>query len=139
MNPALLDTDILSEIGKARDATVVAHATTYRRAFGRYTLSTVSVMEVIKGFHRMQQVNRLNTFLATLPLLELLPFDQPAAEMAGRIAGDPKRIGRPIGLADTMIAAVALTHRLDLVTGNTAHFNHIRQAGYPLVLVNWRN
>ena len=42
MNKALLDTDIISEIGKAKNATVAGHAKTYRRSFGHYTLSAVS-------------------------------------------------------------------------------------------------
>jgi tRNA(fMet)-specific endonuclease VapC len=35
-----------------------------------------------------------------------------------------------------MIAAIALTHGLELVTGNVAHYQRIQQLGYPLVLVN---
>ena len=45
---------------------------------------------------------------------------------------------QPIGLADPMIAAIGLTHGLELVTGNTAHYQRIQQLGYPLTLVNWR-
>ena len=138
MNKALLDTDILSEIGKAKDATVAANAKTYRRSFGHYTFSTVSVMEVVSGFQRTQATGRLNAFLATLPHMELLPFDQAAAELAGRIAGDLERIGQPIGIADTMIAAIALENGLELVTGNTSDFQRVQQLGYPLVLANWR-
>jgi tRNA(fMet)-specific endonuclease VapC len=37
-----------------------------------------------------------------------------------------------------MIAAVALRHGLDLVTGNTSHYQRIQQLGYALTLVNWR-
>ena len=46
---ALLDTDILSEILKGRDSQVAVHAAAYRRAFGRYTISAINVMEVVKG------------------------------------------------------------------------------------------
>ena len=138
MNKALLDTDILSEIGKAKDATVAANAKTYRRSFGYYTFSTVSVMEVVKGFQRMQATGRLNAFLATLPRMEILPFDQSAAELAGRIAGDLERIGQPIGVADTMIAAIAIENGLELVTGNTSDYQRVQQLGYSLILVNWR-
>jgi tRNA(fMet)-specific endonuclease VapC len=99
LNKALLDTDILSEIGKAKNPTVTANAKTYRRSFGIFTLSTVSVMEVASGFQRTQAVGRLNAFLATLPHMEILSFDEPAAELAGRIAGDLERTGQPIGLA----------------------------------------
>ena len=68
----------------------------------------------------------------------MISFDQAAAELAGRIAGELERIGQPIGLADPMIAALALTQGLELVTGNTAHFQRVQQLGYPLTLVNWR-
>jgi tRNA(fMet)-specific endonuclease VapC len=68
----------------------------------------------------------------------VIPFDRAAAELAGRIAGELERIGQPIGTADPMIAAIALHHGLELVTGNTAHFQRIQQIGYPLTLINWR-
>jgi tRNA(fMet)-specific endonuclease VapC len=138
LNKALLDTDILSEIGKANDAIVAANAKTYRRSFGHDTFSTVSVMEVVRGLQRTQATGRLNAFLATLPHMELLPFDQAAAELAGRIAGDLEWIGQPIGAADTMIAAIAIENVLELVTGNTADYQRVKQLGYPLTLVNWR-
>ena len=138
MNKALLDTDILSEIGKAKNATVAANAKTYRRSFGHYTLSAVTVMEIVSGFQRTQAFGRLNTFLATLPHMEILPFKQPSAELVGRISGDLERIGQPIGVADTMIAAIAIENGLELVTGNTSDYQRVQQLGYPLTLVNWR-
>jgi predicted nucleic acid-binding protein len=70
--------------------------------------------------------------------MEVLQFDQPAAELAGRIAGELERTGRPIGTADTMIAAIAIDNGLELVTGNTSDFQRVQQLGYPLTLVNWR-
>ena len=117
---------------------VTQNATTYRRAQGILTFSTITVMEVIRGFQRSQVSRRLQAFLAAIALEEILPFDQPAAELAGRIAGELERIGQPIGTADPMIAAIALHHGLELVTGNTAHFQRIQQIGYPLTLINWR-
>jgi tRNA(fMet)-specific endonuclease VapC len=138
LNKALLDTDTLSEISKGVNLTVAANATAYRRAFGRYTTSTVSVMEIVRGFQQNQSTRRLQAFVASLATVEILPFDLPDAELAGRIAGDLERVGRPIGVADPMIAAIALTNGLELVTGNTAHFQRIQQLGYPLILVNWR-
>ena len=54
MNKSLLDTDILSEIGKAIDLVVVSNATNYRNAFGQYTLSAVTVTEVVRGFQKNQ-------------------------------------------------------------------------------------
>jgi tRNA(fMet)-specific endonuclease VapC len=138
VNKALLDTDIVSEIGKARNATVASNAKTYRRSFGHYTLSAVTVMEIVHGFQKTQATSRLNAFLATLPHMEVLPFEQPAAELAGRIAGELERTGRPISTADTMIAAIAIEQGLELVTGNISDFQRVQALGYPLTLVNWR-
>jgi tRNA(fMet)-specific endonuclease VapC len=138
LNKAILDTDMLSEIGKAKDPVVDSNAKTYRRSFGHYTLAAVSVMEIVRGFQSTQATARLSAFLATLPHMEVLEFDQSAAELAGRIAGELQRTGRPIDMADTMIAATAINHSLELVTGSTTHFQRVQQLGYPLVLVNWR-
>ncbi len=139
VNKSLLDTDTLSEIGKAINPVIVRNATAYRRAFGRYTFSAVTVMEIIRGFQKKQDFVRLNAFVGSLPSMEVLPFVDSTGELAGRIAGDLERTGQPIGTADTMIAAIALEHGLELATGNTAHFQRIQQLGYPLTLVSWRN
>ena len=40
-------------------------------------------------------------------------FEQPTAELAGRIAGDLERTGQLIGTADTIIAAIAIEHGLE--------------------------
>jgi tRNA(fMet)-specific endonuclease VapC len=138
VNKSLLDTDILSEIGKGVDQVVARNATAYRNTFGRYTFSAVTVAEVVRGFQKKQSVRRLQAFVASLPSMEVIPLEESAAVVAGRIAGELERLGRPIGLADSMIAAIALEHHLELVTGNTAHFQRVQQLGYPLTLANWR-
>ncbi len=138
LNKSLLDTDIFSDITKGVNPTVAGHATAYRKAFSRYTISAVTFMEVIRGYQKKQATRQLQNFLTAIVSEEVIPFDQAAAELAGRIAGELERIGQPIGLADPMIAAIALTHGLELVTGNTAHFQRVQQLGYPLTLANWR-
>jgi tRNA(fMet)-specific endonuclease VapC len=134
----LLDTDIYSEVIKAINPTVTQNAIRYRQSNGVLTLSVITVMEIARGFQQNQSVRRLNDFLTAVASEEVLIFDQPAAELAGRIEGELVRTGRPIGMADTMIAAVAVTQGLELSTGNTAHFQRVQQLGYPLTLVNWR-
>ena len=124
--------------GKGINPTVASRATTYRRAFGRYPLSAISVTEIVCGLQRANHAGRPNAFLTSIVSQEVIAFDQPAAELAGRIAGDLQRTSQPIGIADPMIAAISLTHGLELVTGNTGCFQRIQQLGYPLVLRNWR-
>jgi tRNA(fMet)-specific endonuclease VapC len=138
VNKALIDTDIFSELGKGVNQTIVGHGATYRVAFGRYTISVITVMEIVRGFQKKQSPRRLQTFLTNVASEEVLAFDQAAAELAGRIQGELERVGQPIGRADPIIAATALQNGLELVTGNTAHYQRIQQIGHPLVLANWR-
>ena len=138
MNKALLDTDILSEVGKGIDPNVARNATAYRQAHGFLTLSVISVMEVIQGYQRVGGSRRTQAFRNAIASEEVLVFDQDAADLAGQIAGDLDRVGRPIGRCDPMIAAVAIIHGLELATDNLAHYQRIQQLGYPLTSTNWR-
>jgi tRNA(fMet)-specific endonuclease VapC len=135
MNKTLLDTDIYSEILRAVNPTVVANARLYRQTHSILTLSGITVMEMVKGFQQVQRPQKITDLLTYVAAEEVLDFRQPAAELAGRIWGDLDRTGQPIGFADPMIAAIALTHRVELATGNTAHYQRIKQLGYPLISI----
>lgn len=138
VDKALLDTDIFSEILKGIDEVVVARAVAYRDVFGQFTISTVTVMEIVKGLHKAQREDRVQQFLASLFTVRLHALDLQSSVLAGRIYADLERTGQPIGRADPMIAAIALQHDLTLVTGNMAHFQRITTLGYGLKLENWR-
>jgi predicted nucleic acid-binding protein len=68
----------------------------------------------------------------------VLPFDDAAGRLAGRIYADIETSGRPIGMPDVMIGAIAVRHGIVLTTGNVDHFAAIRTAGYDLRIENWR-
>ena len=85
-----------------------------------------------------QSIRRIQKFLTDISGEEVLSFGQAEGKLAGEIDGDLERVGRPIGTCDPMIAAIALQHGLELVTGNTAHYQRVQQLGYPLTLANWR-
>lgn len=138
MDKALLDTDIFSEVIKGVDRTVIAQAVAYRAVWKRYSISVLTVLEIVKGLHKLKRESEIQQFLDGLSSVELLTLNVQTAELAGRIYGDLERIGQTIGRADPMIAAIALQHGLSLVTGNQAHFRRITSLGYPLKLENWR-
>lgn len=62
-----------------------------------------------------------------------LPFDDRAAEAYGRIRARLSARGTPIGPNDLMIAAIAVTHGLTLVTHNVREFGRIEE----LSLADW--
>jgi tRNA(fMet)-specific endonuclease VapC len=138
MSKRLLDTDILSEIIKGKNAQVAAKAAAYLAAQTQFTTSSISVAEVVFGFRRMGRDDRVAQFEASLSTVEVLPFDDAAGRLAGRINADLESKGRIIGMPDVMIAAIALQNALPLVTGNVAHFEAVRSAGYALTIENWK-
>lgn len=138
MEKSLLDTDIFSEILKAKNLTVVENATAYRKKFPQYTLSSVTVTEMVKGFQRLGRLDHVKNLATALAGEEVLPLDRESAILAGQIYGELERAGMTIGRADPLIAGIALHNDLPLVTGNTRHFQRIVDLGFPLSLQDWR-
>ena len=85
---------------------------------GPLAISTVTVVEVVKGFRKVGREQEIDRFLANLSKLDVFPLDAVGAEHAGRIYGDLERLGQPIGRANPMIAGIALARGLVLVTGD---------------------
>ena len=54
-----------------------------------------------------------------------LPFDDSCVHTYGRVRAQLEEAGAPIGPNDLMIAAIAVTHALTLVTHNTREFARI--------------
>lgn len=94
MSKVLLDTDILSEILKGKSAVVTANAEKYLAQQGCFTTSAITVAEVVYGFRRGGREDRVMQFEASLETAEVLPLDDAAARLAGRINADLERVGR---------------------------------------------
>ena len=56
----------------------------------------------------MGREDRVAQFEASMDATEVLPLDDAAARLAGRINADLERVGRIIGMPDVMVAAIAL-------------------------------
>jgi tRNA(fMet)-specific endonuclease VapC len=54
-----------------------------------------------------------------------LPFDDQSAEIYGQIRAQLESQGTPIGPADLLIAAIAITNQTTLVTHNTREFSRV--------------
>ena len=126
----LLDTNICVALFK-QNALVVEK---FNAKVGFCYLSTIVMAELYKGVYcsrrRWQNLSVLEQFLSLMPIVE---FDSSAAEEFGKIQAELRRIGKPTGELDAIIAAVARSRQDILVTNNTRHFINISS----LQLENW--
>lgn len=136
---ALLDTDILSEIFRGKNATVMARAAAYVHINDRYRISSITEVEISRGWHQSSHPERWVAFRTWMTTrCESVALDSETAWLAGEIAGVLGRARNEVGFADVCIAATAVRHGLVLVTGNTKHHMRVKDAGFALELDNWR-
>jgi tRNA(fMet)-specific endonuclease VapC len=83
-------------------------------------LSSIAVLEIVHGYRRVGREAKIASFESALRDCTILPFDEAAGRLAGRIYADLELRGRPIGMPDVMIASIALENRLVLCTGTPA-------------------
>ena len=57
--------------------------------------------------------------------LKVLPLDRDAAERAAGVRRELERSGRAIGMGDSLIAGIALSHNFPLFTRNRKHFERV--------------
>ncbi len=139
MKKSLLDTDIFSEILKGINPTIRINTARYLAEHSKLCISTITILEIVKGFQKLNQGEKISRLKSNFDQLEIFPLDAEAGELAGKIYADLEKTGLTIGRADPMIAAIAVVHGLDLVTGNTAHYKRIVDLSYRLKLSNWRD
>ena len=97
------------------------------------SISSITLAELRFGAEarRSRKLHRLiSTFVDAI---EIMPFDQPAANRFATVAAALTRRGQPIGTFDTLMAAHALSLRLTFVTNNTRHFARV----VGLATENW--
>jgi tRNA(fMet)-specific endonuclease VapC len=89
-------------------------------------LCSIVKAELLFGAYRSNNASVAQAKLAQFfAPYESLPFDDLAAAEYGRIRGQLAREGTPIGPNDLMIAAIALSRQLILVTHNTGEFSRV--------------
>jgi toxin FitB len=95
-------------------------------------LSVISIAEIVQGVAHQadeQTARRFDDWLneELLPGFDgrILDVDLRVAERWGKLRGASMRIGRPLVLVDSMLAATALVHGLRIVTRNTRDFESL--------------
>lgn len=136
--PAVLDTDTLSELSRG-NAQVTERVLAYMADFGRLTITAVTVFERLRGYRVAIRDGKpferqMQAFEALVANCVVLPFDQEAARVAAEIWSATARRHRQ-HLGDILIASIAVSRQLPLVTRNKRDFE--RFSGLELRLLDW--
>lgn len=103
--------------------------------------SAVSVGELYKGAFRSTAKERHleNIEQRVLPAVTVLPYDVGVARVFGEIRADLEAAGTILADADLQIAATAVYHGLELVTGNLRHFARVPDLRLQRILAEARD
>ncbi|MGO9641936.1 MAG: type II toxin-antitoxin system VapC family toxin [Candidatus Acidiferrales bacterium] len=133
MNGFRLDTDVISMLSPARAEAPVRFLEWLERmdGDGRLFLSVVTIHEIEKGIALLEhrgaaaKAAGLKVWLKGLAATyddKIIPVDASAAALAGQLEAKAISAGHNPGMADAIVAGIAKTHDLVIVTRNTKHF-----------------
>jgi tRNA(fMet)-specific endonuclease VapC len=118
----LLDTNICVALIKEHPSALEKFKATAKDCY----LPTLVVAELYKGAYCSQKVeSNVQTVEKFLSIVGLVEFDPAAAREFGIIQGELRRMGRPTGEIDALIAAMARSRNAVLVTNNIKDFQNI--------------
>lgn len=130
--PMLLDTDTLSAVLR-RNPILAAKERAYLRVHHRFTFSTITRYEILRGFKAKNATSQLAAFDRFCAANTIVPLADSIIIQAAEIYADLYRRGELIGDADILIAATALVEGYGVVTNNERHFGRIT----GLNIENW--
>lgn len=131
---SLLDTDILSEVLKQKDARVVRKASDYLHEHQRFAFCAMTRYEIVRGLKAKTALVQLKRFQTFCQQSIVLPITDDVLDRAADLWSTGYTNGHPHRDADLIIAATALEHGRALVTGNSNDFEWIP----GLTMENWR-
>ena len=126
----LLDTNVVSEVMKARPAEAVLAWLNSQESEKLY-VSAITIGEITYGLRilpdgkrRSGLRERFEQFIGQGFDQRVLAYDESAARLYGELMGDRKELGRPTSVPDGQIAAIARRDRLAVATRNVLDFEN---------------
>lgn len=126
----LLDTNVVSEVMKARPAETVVTWLNGQESAKLY-VSAITIGEIAYGLRilpdgkrRSGLRERFEQFIALAFDQRVLAYDESAARIYGELMGDRKELGLPMSVPDGQIAAIARRDHLSVATRNVLDFQN---------------
>ena len=124
MKPALIDTDIIS-LFLRHHPKVTNCFENYLKEHGKISFSILTYYEILSGLKYKDAKKQLNSFLRLAEYSLILPATVYSMEISAGIYADLRKKGELIDDIDIIIAGIALSNNLIIVTHNQSHFKRI--------------
>jgi tRNA(fMet)-specific endonuclease VapC len=128
----LIDTDILSLFFR-KDSLVVAHFKEYLKQYDKINLSIITYYEILSGLKHKNAEKQLDTFFEFVGYNSVLPLTEESAAISSDLYAELRKTGKQLDDIDILIAGIALSNGMRLVTRNTKHFDRID----ALKVIDW--
>ncbi len=132
MKKVLIDTDILSYFLKGNN-NVVENIRLYLDKFQQLNFSIITYYEIYSGLKYKDSKNLINSFLEFSNYNKIFPLSKKSVEISADIYSELRKKGKPIDDIDLLIAGIAISNDMKLITHNTRHFKRIKN----LTIVDW--
>ncbi len=132
MKQVLVDTDILSMFFR-NNHNVVFHFREYSKQYRRINLSILTYYEILSGLKHRDALKQLDSFLEFAKHNAVLPLTEDSTIVSADLYATLRKTGKLIDDIDLLIAGVAISNNLVLVTHNEDHFKRIK----GLKIMDW--
>lgn len=129
----LIDTSVLIDVLRDREDAGRRLSILYD-ANGHLEVPVTVIQELWYGLERSGAIRQRRRLASLLQDLPTVPFDAPAAAMAGQLHARLADAGRSIDVEDLQIAALGVTRMEPVLTANVRHFTRIQ----GLEVLDWR-
>ncbi len=99
------------------------------------SISIISYYEIVSGLQSIDANNRITEFEKFCELIDTINLDKPSILASCKIYAFLEKSGQLIDDIDILIAGIALSNNLVMVTDNAEHFGRIQ----GLKVENWKN
>lgn len=131
MRRYLLDTNIISFYLKG-DPSLKEKVS---NNIGSIDIPIISYYEIVSGLQSINAAKRIDEFDKFCELIDIVNLDKPSILASCKIYSSLKKSGNLIDDIDILIAGIAKSNNLVMVTDNTHHFERVE----GLKVENWKN
>ena len=118
-----LDSDVIISLLKKNEETKEK----IKSLQGEFYMTVISLFEIWHGRKKEESIKE------TIECFHIQDMDAESAMLAGDILKDLQKKGEEVRFRDIFIAAICITHKLDLFTYNKKDFERIEKFGLRLV------